>query len=96
LHHAESLIARPRLKQRRFPVLVDGERIWWETLDVGDDNDTYFPVVGREYERHVGIRSVDVGRAETVLKSAQHFVPFASRRLIELLDEERTGASLSR
>jgi aminoglycoside 3-N-acetyltransferase len=96
LHHAESLIARPRLKQHRFPVLVDGERIWWETLDVGDDNDTHFPVVGRDYESHAGVRPVAVGRARTVLLSAQDFVPFASRRLSELLDEERTGASPTR
>lgn len=96
LHHAESLITRPRLKQRRFPVLVDGERIWWETLDVGDDNDTHFPVVGRDYERHAGIRPVDVGHARTVLLPARDFVAFASHRLTEFLDEERSSASLSR
>lgn len=95
LHHAESLIDRPRLKQRRFPALVGGERIWWETLDVGDDNDTHFPVVGRDYERHAGIRPTYVGDARTVLLPARDFVSFASQRLTELLDEERTGASFS-
>ena len=95
LHHAESLIARPRLKQRRFPVAVDGERIWWETLDVGDDNDTHFRV-GRDHERHAGIRPVDVGHARTVLLPARDLVPSASRRLTELLDEERMNASPSR
>ena len=96
LHHAESLIDRPRLKQRRFPVLVDGERIWWETLDVGDDNNTHFPVVGEDYERHAGIRPVQVGRARTVLLPAQDFVSFASHRLAELIDHERATASSSR
>lgn len=96
LHHAESLIPRPRLKQRRFPVLVDGERVWWETLDVGDDNNTHFPVVGRDYERRAGIRPVRVGRARTVLLPARDFVAFAGRRLTELLDQQRTSASSAR
>src|SRR3712207_3314359 len=92
LHHAESLIARSRLEQRRFPVLVDGERIWWETLDVGDDDDTHFPVVGRDYERHTEIRPAHIGHARTVLLPARDFVSFGSRRLTELLDKERTDA----
>ncbi|WP_425546357.1 AAC(3) family N-acetyltransferase [Brachybacterium sacelli] len=89
-------MARPRLKQRRFPALVDGERVWCETLDVGDDNDTHFPVVGHDYERHAGIRPCYVGNARTVLLSVRDFVPFASRRLTELLDEKRAVASPSR
>lgn len=95
LHHAESRIVRPRLKLRRFPMLVEGERVWWETLDVGDDNDTHFPVVGRDYERHAGIRPVDVGHARTVLLPARNFVSFAGRRLTDLLDQERSCASRS-
>jgi len=96
LHHAESLIDRPRLKQRRFPVLIDGERIWCETLDVGDDSDTHFPAAGRDYEGHAGIRPVRVGRARTVLLPAQDFVSFTSHRLAELIDHERANASTSR
>ncbi|TWP38312.1 aminoglycoside N(3)-acetyltransferase [Leekyejoonella antrihumi] len=88
LHHAESLIERPRLKLRRFPVMVDGERIWWETLDVGDDNDTHFPVVGRDYERHAGIHPVQVGGARTVLLPAKDLVSFAGHRLAELIDHD--------
>ena len=37
LHYAETLTPRPRLKVRRFPQLVDSERVWIETDDVGDD-----------------------------------------------------------
>lgn len=96
LHHAESLIDRPRIKQRRFPVLVDGERIWWETRDVGDDNNTYFPVVGPEYERRAGIRPIEVGHARTVLLPADDLVAFASNRLAKLIDHERETASSSR
>lgn len=35
---------------------VDGERVWAETPDVGNDNDTHFPVVGPDFERRAGIR----------------------------------------
>jgi aminoglycoside 3-N-acetyltransferase len=91
LHHAESLTAEPRLKQRRFPMLVDGERVWWETLDVGDDNDTHFPVVGRDFERHAGIEPVAVGGARVVLLPARAFVSFAVDRLAQLLTAGRTG-----
>ena len=90
-HHAESLTPDPRLKQRRFPVVVDGERVWWETLDVGDDNDTHFPVVGRDFERHAGIEAVPVGGARVVLLPARAFVAFAVDRLQELLTAQRTA-----
>lgn len=95
LHHAESLIDRPRLKQRRFPVMIDGERIWWETLDVGDDNNTHFPVAGRDYELVAGIHPVLVGKATTLLLSAQSFVSFTSDRLAALIDHDRANASSS-
>lgn len=96
LHYAESLVAEPRLKQRRFPVLVRGERAWVETLDVGDDGDTHFPVVGREYEEHADITSTPVGHARALLLPVQDFVSFASPRLAELLkkdDESSSGES---
>ncbi|MEV3858208.1 AAC(3) family N-acetyltransferase [Streptomyces sp. NPDC050095] len=58
LHHAESLTPNPRLKVRRFPRNLDGERVWLETLDVGNDNGTYFPTVGRDFELRAGITEV--------------------------------------
>ena len=85
LHHAESLVPNRRLKQRRFPVEVDGERVWWETLDVGNDNGTYFPLIGREFEENAGICSTSVGAARVVLLSARQLVAFATRRFAELL-----------
>jgi aminoglycoside 3-N-acetyltransferase len=88
LHYAESRTARPRLKLRRFPMLVGDERIWCETTDVGDDNDTHFPVVGREYEHHADIEAVTVGAARTVLLPVRPFVTYARRRLTELVDED--------
>lgn len=85
LHHAETLTPNPRLKMRRFPWHVMGERVWIETLDVGNDNDTYFPLVGEEFEAQVGIRTVTVGNATCRLLPIQPFVSFATQRLTELL-----------
>jgi hypothetical protein len=44
---------------------------------VGDDNDIHFPVVGRDYEHHAGIRPIYVAHARTVLLAARDFGPFA-------------------
>lgn len=85
LHHAETLTPRPRLKLRRFPLIVAGQRVWCETLDVGDDNGTHFPTVGRDFERHAGSREVAVGAAACRLLPVRPFVAFAVRRLTELL-----------
>jgi aminoglycoside 3-N-acetyltransferase len=85
LHHAESLTPHPRLKVRRLPYELDGERVWIETLDVGNDNDTYFPVIGREFEEQAGIREVRVGEGRCRLIPVRPFVSFAVRRLTELL-----------
>ncbi len=85
LHHAETLTPCPRLKVRRFPHLVNGERVWIETLDVGNDNDTFFPIVGKEFEAKAGIAEAQVGAAACRLLPTTAFVPFAVQRLTELL-----------
>jgi aminoglycoside 3-N-acetyltransferase len=92
LHYAETLTPHPRLKVRRFPLHLDGERVWVETLDVGNDNDTYFPLVGREFEEHAGIKEVMVGQAPCRLIPIKPFVAFAVPRLTELLAEGRPTA----
>jgi aminoglycoside 3-N-acetyltransferase len=91
LHYAESLTPHPRLKTRRFPLAVDGERVWAETVDVANDNGTHFPTVGREFEQQAGIREVVVGEAPCRLLPVGPFIAFATRRLAELLaaDAER-------
>lgn len=89
LHYAETLTPRPRLKVRRFPQDVDGERVWVETLDVGNDNGRYFPAIGREFEEQAGIEAVLVGDAPCRLIPVQPLVSFAVRRLTELLDADR-------
>jgi aminoglycoside 3-N-acetyltransferase len=85
LHHAESRIGQHRRKLRRFPHLVDGERVWVEAPDVGDDNGRFFPLLGQEYGSTGGIRTGLVGAAPCQLLSCVPFVDFAARRLGELL-----------
>ncbi|MEU1289715.1 AAC(3) family N-acetyltransferase [Kitasatospora sp. NPDC005856] len=85
LHYAETFAPNRRLKLRRFPMAIQGERVWIEAPDVGDDNDTHFPVVGREFEELAGIREVLVGDAPCRLVPVRELIPFAVRRLTELL-----------
>jgi aminoglycoside 3-N-acetyltransferase len=77
------------LKVRRFPRDVEGERVWVETLDVGNDNGRHFPTVGHEFEEQAGIEEVLVGDAPCRLIPVKPLVSFAVRRLTELLDADR-------
>ncbi|MEU8512376.1 hypothetical protein AB0C76_12390 [Kitasatospora sp. NPDC048722] len=62
-----------------------------ETIDVGDDNDTHFPVVGREFEEPAGIREALVGSARCRLLPVRDLIPFAVRRLGELPAADGAG-----
>lgn len=93
LHYAETFAPNRRLKLRRFPMAIQGERVWIEAPDVGDDNDTHFPVVGREFEEQAGIREVLVGAAPCRLVPVRDLIPFAVRRLTELLAADGSGAA---
>ncbi|MFE6052299.1 aminoglycoside N(3)-acetyltransferase [Kitasatospora sp. NPDC056446] len=93
LHYAETFAPNRRLKLRRFPMAIQGERVWIEAPDVGNDNDTHFPVVGREFEEQAGIRPVRVGTADCRLVPVRDLIPFAVRRLTELLAADGSGAA---
>ncbi|MFD6415433.1 aminoglycoside N(3)-acetyltransferase [Streptomyces sp. NPDC060194] len=88
LHHAESLVPNHRRKLRRFPHVVDGERVWVEVPDVGDDNGRHFPGVGADAERAGLVRIGRIGGAECRLMPSGAFVAFGSRRLGERLAGE--------
>ncbi|WP_345495251.1 AAC(3) family N-acetyltransferase [Nocardia callitridis] len=96
LHYAETLTPNPRLRIRRFPREFDGERVWVETLDVGNDNGRHFPTVGREFEERAGIEEVMIGDAPCRLIPAQPLVDFATRRLTELLHADHSHDSLDK
>lgn len=85
LHYAESLVPHHRRKVRRFPYLVDGERVWVRTDDVGDDNGRFFPQVGAEFGETGGVRRGKIGTADCQVIDCVPFVGFAQRRLGQLL-----------
>jgi len=89
LHYAESLVPHHRTKLRRFPCLIENERVWVEVPDVGDDNGKYFPQVGAEAEAAGLIRSTMIGSARCQLMACVPFVDFAKSRLGVLLAENR-------
>lgn len=82
LHHAESLVPGHRTKLRRFPYVVEGQRVWLEAQDVGNDNDTHFPRVGADWRES---RRQVIGAAHCELVDAVPFIGFAKKRLAELL-----------
>lgn len=88
LHYAESLTPSHRTKLRRFPLMVQRERLWVEAPDVGDDNSTYFPLLGAEAEAAGLIRTGTIGKAPCQLIESVPFVDRAKVRLEELLAEQ--------
>lgn len=85
LHYAESLTIHHRRKLRRFPCMVRQNRVWIEALDVGDDNGTYFPLLGAEAKAAGLIRGRMIGSAHCQLMKSIPFVDFAKARLDALL-----------
>ena len=87
LHHAESLVPGHRTKLRRFPYLVEGQRVWLEAPDIGNDNGTYFPRIGAEWADRGQSRRQTIGNARCELLDAVAFIDFARMRLDQLLQE---------
>ena len=77
LHFAESLLDKRRVKTVRFPVVDNGQRVWTEVLNVGDDNDTHFPVIGHKYVSTEGVRQGTIGDAQSMLFPMRGLVDFA-------------------
>jgi len=49
LHYAETLSEKRRTATTRFPRIENGETEWVEVLNVADDNDRHFPIIGERY-----------------------------------------------
>ena len=77
LHFAESLLDKRRVKTVRFPVVDNGLRVWTEVLNVGDDNDTHFPVIGHKYVSTEEVRQGTIGDAQSMLSPMRGLVDFA-------------------
>jgi aminoglycoside 3-N-acetyltransferase len=87
LHYAESLIPRHRTKLRRFPYVIQRERLWVEAPDVGDDNGKYFPQLGADADAAGLIRRRTIGSAACQLMQSVPFVDFTKSRLEKWLIE---------
>ncbi len=77
LHFAESLVANRRVAEVRFPVLEEGRRIWLEVPNVADDNDTHFPIIGRDFIRAGRAKRGHIGEARSTLFAMRDLVDFA-------------------
>ncbi|MFB0627504.1 hypothetical protein [Streptomyces sp. AB3(2024)] len=62
-----------------------------DVLDVGNDNDTYFPLIGAEFAALGLSRSRVIGSALCQLAPAVDFVDYARKRLSQLLPQASTG-----
>ena len=74
LHFAESLMPSRRTMTVRFPQVDAGQRVWMEVLNVADDNDTHFPLIGNRY--------MDAGRAQVGLIGQARSILFPMRDLV--------------
>jgi aminoglycoside 3-N-acetyltransferase len=85
LHHAESLIPGHRRKLRRFPYMIERQKLWVEAHDVGDDNGTHFPRIGEEFRTTGMVGERLIGSAHCSLIDSVPFIDFAAQRLEKLL-----------
>ena len=77
LHFAESLVATRRTMTVRFPRLAAAEREWVEVENVGNDDDTHFPVVGAQYLSAGRAAEATVGEAKAICLRMRDLVDFA-------------------
>lgn len=77
LHYAESLVPQRRITTHRYPMNVNGERVWVENTDMANDDGVHFPVVGNQFAATTAIRAGSVGDADAMLFSTRELVDFA-------------------
>ncbi len=77
LHFAESLCEKRRLTLRRNLWRQNGTRMWMDMQDMADDNDTYFPEIGRAFLAGAKAKTGTIGCADAVLFSTRELVDFA-------------------
>ena len=65
----------------------DGVRQWLSVPDVGDDLNTYFPLIGEQFVIGGQASTGTVGQAKSTLCSSRALVDFASDFLSKVLDK---------
>ena len=88
LHYAESLSPGRRTSMSRFPLIVDGRRVWVEKPDMASDQGAHFPKVGEKFVATGRIHTGLVGSADSKLFDTRPLVDFA-----EAYFREAQGAS---
>jgi aminoglycoside 3-N-acetyltransferase len=78
LHYAESLVPGRRTTLSRFPLELDGRRVWVEKPDMAADNGVHFPSVGQRFIEGGRVQSGKVGNAECMLFSTKALVDLAA------------------
>ena len=77
LHYAESLVPQRRTTTHRYPMNVNGKRMWVESADMANDDGVHFPIVGDQFAAATAIRAGKVGDADSLLFSTRKLVDFA-------------------
>ena len=77
LHYAESLVPARRTMVNRFPMLLNGERVWVEARNMATDGGVHFPAVGEQFIDTGAVRKARVGNADAMLFSTRQLVDFA-------------------
>ena len=77
LHYAESLVTGSRRKTRKFPWVGEAGRGWRQAVDVGDDLDTHFPIVGEQFVASGGASQLVIGQAKCTVMSSRALIDFA-------------------
>ncbi|MBT8098433.1 MAG: AAC(3) family N-acetyltransferase, partial [Gammaproteobacteria bacterium] len=85
LHYAESLVPKRRTTTHRYPMNIDGERMWVESADMANDDGVHFPVVGKKFAAAAGISIGKVGGADSMLFSTRTLVDFAESYFADAL-----------
>jgi aminoglycoside 3-N-acetyltransferase len=81
LHYAESLVPNRRITISRYPMLVNGRRVWVEKPDMQSDHGTHFPTVGARFLGERNLATGRIGDAATLLVSYRDLVDFAAAYL---------------
>jgi len=61
----------------RFPMLLNGERVWVEARNMATDGGVHFPTVGEQFIDTGAVRTARVGNADAMLFSTRQLVDFA-------------------
>ena len=77
LHYAESLVVNGRRKIRKIPMVENEHLIWKEFMDVGDDLDTHFPIIGKEFIKSGNVSQLKIGKAFCSLMNSRDLIDFS-------------------